>query len=51
MAPLASEVGWGEGVFQISSDRGDGRIFGGFEIFDLGIFWGMKILASISWVT
>ena len=34
------------GLLRISSDRDDRRIFGGFEIFDLGIFLGRKILAN-----
>ena len=37
-------------ILRISSDRDDRRFFGGFEIFDFGIFWGRKILASIFWV-
>ena len=32
----------GEGVLWISSDRGDRRIFSGFEFFLLGFFWGRK---------
>ena len=35
------------GVLRISSDRGDRRIFLGFEIFEFGDFLGWKILASI----
>ena len=35
------------GVLQILRDRDDRRIFGGFEIFDLGKFLGRRILASI----
>ena len=34
-------------VLRISSERDDRRIFGGFEIFNFGIFVGWKILASI----
>ena len=33
----------GGGVLRISSDGDDRRIFGGFEIFDSGIFLGRKI--------
>ena len=41
--------GGGEGgrVLQNSSDRDGSKDFGGFEIFDFGIFLGRKILASI----
>ena len=38
--PLASGVGWEEGVFQISSDRDDGRIFWGLKFSIWGFFGG-----------
>ena len=33
-------MGWGEGVFQISSDRDDGRIFLGLKFAIWGFFGG-----------
>ena len=37
-------MGWGEGVFQISSDRDDGRIFLGLKFSIWGFFWGFWVL-------
>ena len=40
---LFAPPGGGGGVLEISSDGDDRRIFWEFEIFDSGIFSGMKI--------